>query len=357
MFKTITLSTKFTLLLGLALLIGLVASSVALWQGLSQRAEQEIAERALLLIDTMTSVRTYTSDHINPLLKDEIATQPVFIPESVPSFSARQVFEAFRSKPGYETFFYKEAALNPTNPRDQADAFEANLVLAMRADSSLTKLEGYRDGDALFYVARPQKVGSESCLACHSTPAAAPPSLVSTYGAAGGFGWELNEIIGAQIIYVPTAEVQQATRQSFNLVMGIFAAVFAMLIGLINWFTRRTVVNPLRPVAALSRQLGEDTLQMGDLEQPALMQVAARQDELGQLAAQFKRMAQDVFQRQQQLQKQVRELRIQIDEVQKKEAVREIVDSEFFKHLEDRAAVMRNRQQRRSQESGNDVTE
>lgn len=350
MWTKINLSSKFTLLLAVALLAGLTASGLALWNGLNRHAEQEITTRALLLIDTMTAVRAYTSNNVNPLLQEEIAASPTFISESVPSFSARQVFENFRGREGYETFLYKEAALNPTNPRDLADAFEADLVTTLRNDASLTNLEGYRmmNGEALFYVARPQKITAESCLACHSTPAEAPPSLVATFGSTGGFGWQLGETVGAQIIYVPTSEIQNSARQSFALVMSIFAITFVLVLALINWLTRHTVVNPLGQVAALSRQLGDDTLQLADLEQGGLQMVAARQDELGQLAAQFKRMAQDVYTRQQQLRQQVRELRIQIDEAKKQEAVQEIIDSEFFRELEGKAATMRARQHHRS---------
>jgi hypothetical protein len=71
-------------------------------------------------------------------------------------------------------------------------------------------------------------------LECHSTPEAAPKSLSATYGRGGGFGWQLNEIVGPQIISVPAHEVLNATRQSLLLVMGSVGAVFAIAILLIN---------------------------------------------------------------------------------------------------------------------------
>ena len=36
-----------------------------------------------------------------------------------------------------------------------------------------------------------------------SAPGAAPASMVAQYGPANGFGWQLNEVIGAQIVSVP----------------------------------------------------------------------------------------------------------------------------------------------------------
>ena len=42
--------------------------------------------------------------------------------------SAREVLEYFRRDEDSRDFLYKEATLNPTNPRDKADAFEEKLV-------------------------------------------------------------------------------------------------------------------------------------------------------------------------------------------------------------------------------------
>jgi hypothetical protein len=46
-------------------------------------------------------------------------------------------------------------------------------------------------------------ITDQACLTCHSTAAAAPAALIQTYGSANGFGWKLNETIGAQILSVP----------------------------------------------------------------------------------------------------------------------------------------------------------
>jgi Protein of unknown function (DUF3365) len=108
-------------------------------------------------------------------------------------------------KEKYRDYFYKEATLNPTNLRDKADSFEAELVERFRSDSQLKEMSGYRTmyGGELFYIARPLAVSQTSCLRCHSTPAAAPKSLIETYGNTHGFGWKLNEIVGIQIVFVP----------------------------------------------------------------------------------------------------------------------------------------------------------
>ena len=60
-----------------------------------------------------------------------------FLPQTVPSFSAQTAFRNFREY--YPQFFYKEAALNPTNPADLARDWERDLIEKLRANPELTK--------------------------------------------------------------------------------------------------------------------------------------------------------------------------------------------------------------------------
>ena len=126
-----------------------------------------------------------------------------FHPQSVPAFAATQIFGYLREK--FPDYFYKEATLNPTNPRNHATDWEADLVNQFRAGSLQTEFIGNREtpaGPSLF-LARAIKVNNVSCLECHSTPDKAPPEMVKLYGSANGFSWKLDDIIGAQIVSVP----------------------------------------------------------------------------------------------------------------------------------------------------------
>jgi uncharacterized protein DUF3365 len=126
-----------------------------------------------------------------------------FHPQSVPAFAATQIFGYLREK--FPDYFYKEATLNPTNPRNHATDWEADLVNQFRAGSPQTEFIGTREtptGPSLF-LARAIKVNNVSCLECHSTPDKAPPEMIKLYGTANGFSWKLDDIIGAQIVSVP----------------------------------------------------------------------------------------------------------------------------------------------------------
>ncbi|MEM6519399.1 MAG: DUF3365 domain-containing protein [Cyanobacteria bacterium P01_C01_bin.70] len=282
-FKNLQLGKKFTLLLVLVFLGGVLASSAALSSVLNRSAQGQLTGQALMLMETMNSIRAYTTDHIAPEIADRLDEE--FLPESIPAYSAREVFETLRLNSEYGDFFYKEATLNPTNLRDQADAFESELVGQFRDNPQRTaQMSGFRKtpGGDLYYIARPIKIAQASCLECHSTPAAAPASMIERYGAENGFGWELNEIVGAQMISVPAERVVKGARQSLVLILGIFVVVFAIAIILVNLWLKRSVVRPLNRMARVA-----EAVSMGDTQSEFIQD---SKDEVGQLAEAFNRM-------------------------------------------------------------------
>ncbi|HEY9668454.1 MAG TPA: DUF3365 domain-containing protein [Coleofasciculaceae cyanobacterium] len=284
MLKNLKLGAKLNLLL-LLIFVGVVtASGLALSKILEDNARDKVASQAFLLIETMSSVRNYTDTQVNPELAPRLETEDWFIAQSVPAYSAREVFENLRSHKQYNDFFYKEATLNPTNPRDKADQFETTIVESFRNKSELKEQTGFRSlpGGELFYVARPLSVSRESCLQCHSTPDKAPKSLLATYGSENGFGWNLNEIVGAKIVSVPASAVFNEARRLQVLVIGSISGFFLLAMILINLFLKFAVTKPLRNMARWSKQVSTGTM-MEEYEHPV-------NDEIGILAASLNRM-------------------------------------------------------------------
>ena len=353
MLSRLKLSTRFTLLLSVVFVGGILLSGAVLWQALLQRAETEVTTKGLLLIDAMSSVRHYTSSRVRPLLAEDLETEPEFIAEAVPAFSARTVFENFRANEAYADFFYKEATLNPMNEVNEADGFESQLVTALRNQPETVEISDFRtlDGQEVFYIARPLGVDSESCLGCHGDPAAAPVSLINSYGLDGGFGWQMGETVGAQMIYVPAGQVFDAALRSFLLVIGIFIGTFAIVLVLINVLLRQYVIQPIEILNTLASRISDDELQAADLEAAALVQVTERGDELGKLAAVFQRMAQEVHARTEQLKQRVQRLTIEVDEMKRQEQVEEVVSTDFFRDLQAKAKRMRAEHKARNAEA------
>ena len=325
MFKQLKLAHKFTLILSLVFLGSSLLSYVSLSYIQKQTAEQTVAEKAVVLMDTLNSLRTHHVEEIRPLMDDEDESIAEFIPQTVPSYVVREVFEQFRQTEASSRYLYKDATLNPTNPRDQADEFESGLVAQFKADSNVDEIYGFRhlNGESLFYIARPLAVNQASCLVCHSTPEAAPKNLISTYGSDGGFGWQLNEIVATQVIYVPARQIFQAARHNTLLAVSIFVGIFALVLLIINKLLKQAVIEPLQPMAQVAKYLSEESSeslhhsgQTGEEEFEKLDKVAHQGDELGQLARIFQRMARVVYSREQDLRNQFQNV---LNEVQEKE--------------------------------------
>ncbi|MBR8835958.1 MAG: DUF3365 domain-containing protein [Stigonema ocellatum SAG 48.90 = DSM 106950] len=282
MFKNLNLRQKFTILLLVILVVSLSLSGLVLSTLLRRNAENEVASKALALIDTMSSVRQYTNTEITPELTDKLETK--FLPQTVAGYSAREVFDILRKKPEYRDFFYKEATLNPTNLRDKADNFETKIVEGFRKEKDLKEVSGFRSmpGGDIFYIARPLEVSQDTCLKCHSKPEVAPKTMIEQYGTAYGFGWQLHEIVAAQIITIPASTVIDKANQSSFLIVGLVSIVFVAVILLVNFFLNRQVVRPLARITRIAEEVSTGHMEI-EFEQLS-------NDEIGKLAKAFKRM-------------------------------------------------------------------
>lgn len=299
MLGRLKLGLQFIFLLALVFLAGILLSGITLWSTLQHTAEEEITTRASILMETIDSARNYTNHHVSPLLENRLDTKSTFLPEAIPAFAAREIFERFRDLPDYHGFFYKEAAPNPSNIGDRADRFETELVEQFRRQPDLSELSGYRktSGSTLFYIARPLAVKEASCLQCHGKPADAPKGQIAIYGDRTGFGWKLDEVVATQTIYVPADEVFAHSRRNMVPMMSIFTAVFAVAVLSINRLLKQRVIQPLKQLTAIAHRVSTSPItaaQVGAFDAPEIVKVAQRGDEPGQLARTFQDMAHEV---------------------------------------------------------------
>jgi two-component system, cell cycle response regulator len=84
-------------------------------------------------------------------------------------------------------------------------------------------------------------------------------------------------------------------------------------------------------------------VETGTFEPESVSEVAERLDSLGQLARVFQRMAREVYAREKRLREEVRDLRIEIDQIKKTRQVAEITESDYFRDLRKRAQQLRAR--------------
>ncbi|WP_418317512.1 c-type heme family protein [Piscinibacter sakaiensis] len=272
---------KFNLAFLLVFIVGLAIAGFIARSLLQRDAEAEVIDRARLLMEKARVVSYYTANQIAPLLETQMKYN--FLPQSVPAYSSTEVLNALQQT--YPDYSYKAAMLNPTNPRDRAVAWEEDVINQFKKQSSSGEFIGKREtatGPAL-YIAKPIVITNERCLACHSTPAAAPKPLVDKYGPGNGFGWTLNETLGAQFVSVPMALPLERADRAFGVVMAMLAGVFLLIGVTLNLMLYKLVIQPVSRLSALS-----DRVSMGELDAPEF--TVGSNDEIGVLAESFGRM-------------------------------------------------------------------
>ncbi len=241
--KIHSLAAKFNLVFLAVSIVGFCAATLITRQLLISNAREETLQNARFLMQSSDAARQYTAAHIVPLLDNRMRFE--FVREGVPTFAAiEHLNELLKAYPNYS---YKQATLNPTNPRNRANEWERPLVNQLRAEPGRKELVGERAtpaGPAL-YIARPITITNGACLACHSTPDAAPRTMLDIYGRVNGFGWKLNETVGAHVLSVPMdvplARASQLLRTYMWSLLGIFAFLFVVLNAVVHVFVTRRI--------------------------------------------------------------------------------------------------------------------
>lgn len=275
------LLVKFNLVFIAVFVLGWLATGAVTRSLLDRHAQQEVLQHARFLLEKALAVRNYTSTQVAPLLETQMRYG--FLPQSVPAFSATEVLAKLQK--AYPDYSYKEATLNPTNPRDRAVAWEADVIGEFKKAPESKEFVGQRDTPAgrALYIARPIRISDGACLRCHSTVDAAPKALVERYGTANGFGWQLHEVVGAQMVSVPMAVPMARSQQTWTTFMAFFSAVFVATGVALNLMLWAMVIRPVTQMARLAERVS-----LGEADVPAF--AAQGRDEIAVLGQSFTRM-------------------------------------------------------------------
>ena len=281
------LLAKFSLIFVVVFGLGLGAAAY-LFHGLLQRnAREQVLKNAELMMETALAMRTYTIKQVKPAInasfeqsaktesetdnvfrelcaKRGFAAKRVFRPQTIPAYSATEMFMELRKK--YPDYVYKEATLNPTNPRNRALDWEEDLIKTFKNRPEMAIFDGERDtplGRAL-YLAKPMRV-DPACLECHSVPSAAPKEMIQLYGPNNGFGWQQGDIVTAQIISVPVSVPVQMANHAFRRLLVSLVVVGVVTLFVLDVLLYVTVIRPVSQFAARA-----DDISKGQLDVPEL---------------------------------------------------------------------------------------
>ncbi len=274
------LRLKFNLVLLLVFALGLGVSGSISYELLHRNAREEVLRNAGVMMEAALSMRAYTVGEVRDKLR---VVEDEFLPQSVPAFAAGSIMTLLQKK--YADYAYKEAALNPTNPAHRAVEWETDIVNAFRANPAQGQISGTREtptGPSL-YLARPFQIKDPACLACHTTADVAPAAMVKIYGPNNGFGWKLNEVIGAQIVSVPMTLPIQNANHAFYTFMGSLTAVFVVLFIILNVMLSILIVKPITRMSEAAEKISTGNTDIPEFPEKG-------KDEVSLLGKAFNRM-------------------------------------------------------------------
>jgi HAMP domain-containing protein len=275
------LRAKFNLVLLAAFVVGLALAGALSYRIVNDNARREVSHEAAIMITAASAIRNYTAKEIKPLLVDQLKVR--FLPHVVSSWAAQtNLHEVSAQFPAYT---YKEAALNPTNPADRATDWESDIIGEFQRNGTLKEFENVRDTPSgpVLSVSRPIRITDPECLSCHSVPAAAPASMIDLYGTANGFGWKLNDVIGAQIVSVPMRIALDRANHVFMVIFGGLAVVFLITLLILNLVLHIMIIRPIRQMSAIASDVS-----LGKTGAPEFAEQG--RDEIAVLAQSFNRM-------------------------------------------------------------------
>jgi HAMP domain-containing protein len=274
------LLVKFNLVMCLVFLAGFIGAGFISNRLLQRNAKQEIFENARIMMEAALAVRAYTGKEIKPLLDTQMKYS--FLPQSVPAYSANQYFAQLRTQ--FPEYSYREATLNPTNPVNRANDWEADVIQYFRQNPQEKERIGQRETATgpMLYMARPMRVGP-TCLACHDTAEDAPRTLVDRYGPNNGFGWKVNDIVTAQIVSAPMRLPLQKAQSTFAVFMVSLAVIFGIVFLAVNAMLILLVTRPINRLSGVANELS-----LGNLNAPEIQVEGS--DEISHLQESFNRM-------------------------------------------------------------------
>ncbi|HWR02695.1 MAG TPA: DUF3365 domain-containing protein [Humidesulfovibrio sp.] len=249
-----TLQTKFLAGQGLlmALMVGFFALTLNLH--LERLMEAEAREKAALILSQVEAVQGYVRATLRPAMYRLLPEDQFVLEAMSTSYITRGVLSD--QNLAREAFTYRRVGVGARNPDYEADEREQAYIARFEAEPTLVRMEQFVEinGEQHFITARPQRF-EEACLRCHGDPDEAPRELIDRYGATRGFGREVGQLAGIDLVRLKVQRDVGGIRDATFSFAVLFAVGILVLFLVIQGFFHRLVVQSLRRVTGVMRRL------------------------------------------------------------------------------------------------------
>lgn len=239
-FKNLNTKKRFAITVIIIYIVSLPVISAITYFILKQNAISYAYNIARLYLTTFEATRHYVGDELRPALLKELPPGKFILEGMSRSYVAGSITRrVLQELPGYS---FKNASLNPRNPKNKADDFETRLITEFRNNKEMKEWKGLieRQGHHYYVLARAGSPIKESCLYCHGDPATAPEEIIKRYGTAAGFNMKVGDVVDTLVAYIPIHIPLMSARRTVAIFIGIYTIFFGIVFWLVNrrfeWF-------------------------------------------------------------------------------------------------------------------------
>ena len=246
---------------------------------ITQQQIQEQANRELsLLVDMIRSVRNVVREETRPHFLPKGEFFPAVVSSTVMAKTVASKFAVLRPE-----YYIRIVSDNPLNQENMPDAAEAGILNRFRQSDRPDKIvEAGTLRNQTYLISAAPATAKEGCLVCHGTAAAAPTQITAKYGGDSGFGYGVGDVVGASVVGVPMANLNELVLTRSFVIVGILTLLFAFIFAFINTLVKRSIITPILSISEAAKSVSR-----GKLNESISMD---RDDEIGELAYSFELM-------------------------------------------------------------------
>lgn len=298
--NSLKLSTKFSVAVGLILLVFCIAGSTLLYFQLKSRVLEDAEERTVIIMAQIAAIGDYIRGTLRPKMFEVfpvITEMEQFVVEAMSTTHVTQeIMKRFNNE--LKDYVYKRVSDNPLNPKNKVDSFHAEMIERFRGNrnsqswNGIVKIEGKE-----FLVRAKGIVADKECLVCHGDPVRAPKGLVRKYGTASGFHWKDGDVVGVESVTIPiAATLDQIKGIAISTFIFGFTTLLFLFMSLQGAFWRLVT----RPLGMLTKKFQDVVKGTEPLDRELPIETS---DEVGEMTASFNQMATHLYSAQENLRK------------------------------------------------------
>lgn len=293
--KNLSLGTKFTIVIGLIIVVFCIIFSFLIYYHLKQKVIEDANEKTRIILTQIDALGNYVKEELRPAifkLLHESGKKDEFIVEGMSTTHVRlSVMKRFNNKIG--NYSYKRVSLEPINPDHKPDSIHLKLIEFFKKNKDKDSMSGIvKIGNQEFLIMAKPVIVEKSCLICHGKISDAPKALLKMFPRSKDFNWKEGDIMGVESVSLPIAS-------TLGEIKGI--AISTFLFGLVSLFFLFValqgafwsfVIKPLKRLSGLFKGIVNGT-------EPLNQNITVTtKDEIGELIMSFNQMARYLYEAQ-----------------------------------------------------------